>query len=180
MKIFFVTGNENKLKEARTILDNHEIEGILMDLSEIQAINVIDIVKNKAKNAFDKIQKPILVEDTGIYIKDWNDFPGALIKWMMKTVGCNGIYKMLSQFENKESYAETILCYYDGNEFQVFTGKINGKIVEPRGETNFGWDPIFEPQGFKKTFAEMSEQEKNHISMRKIALEKLNNFLKKN
>ncbi len=176
-KIYFVTGNEGKLKEAREILKT-EIEAISIDLPEIQALEVLDVVKDKAQRAYNEIKKPVLIEDTGVYIKDWNNFPGALIKWMMKTVDCEGIVKMIEPFENKDAYAETVLCYYDGEKFNIFNGKIEGKIVSPRGKNGFGWDPIFEVEKNSKTFAEMTDDEKNSISMRKIAFEKLREFLK--
>jgi len=179
MDIHFITGNENKLKEVKEIL-NIDIKSKAIDLPEIQALNGIEIVKDKAERAFNKIQKPVLVEDTGVYIEGWNNFPGALIKWMMKTLDCKGISKMIQPFENKKAFAETIFCLYNGQDFNIFQGKINGKIVEPRGETNFGWDPIFEVEQTGKTFAEMTSQEKNNLSMRKIALEKLKEFLKNN
>lgn len=175
-KIYFVTGNEGKLREAREILDT-EIESFSINLPEIQALEVLEVVKDKAQRAYDEIKKPVLIEDTGIYVESWNNFPGALIKWMMKTLDCQGIAKIIQPFENKNAYAETIVCFYDGEEFNIFIGKTEGKIVSPRGENGFGWDPIFEVGDSSKTFAEMTNEEKNNISMRKIALEKLKEFL---
>jgi XTP/dITP diphosphohydrolase len=169
----FVTSNENKLREAREIL-GFEIERLDLDLVEIQSIDVKEVVKDKALRAFDKIKKPVIVEDTGLFVNSWKGYPGALVKWMLKTVEVEGFCKKLDGFGDRSSYAETVICYYDGVEFKFYTGRVEGLISDtPRGETNFGWDPIFIPKGYDKTFAELGSSEKNKISMRKIAFEKL-------
>jgi len=178
-KIYFVTGNFNKLKEARKIL-GIEIESICLNIPEIQAIKVTDVVKEKAKYAYKKIKQKILIEDTGVYFEGMNRFPGALIKWLINSVGNEGIVKLLSKFKNKNAYAETILCLYDGKKFEIFSGRIKGKIVGIRGNNGFGWDPIFEVEKMKKTFAEMTDEEKNNCSMRKNAFEKMKKFLNLN
>ncbi|MDP3027672.1 MAG: non-canonical purine NTP pyrophosphatase, partial [Nanoarchaeota archaeon] len=115
---------------------------------------------------------------TGLFIEAWNNFPGALIKWLLKTVGNKGICKMMENEKNRNVKAKTYFCLYNGKKYEVFAGEIKGKVPsKPKGKTNFSWDPIFIPNNFKKTFAEMSQEEKNAISMRKIALEKLRKFL---
>jgi len=80
--------------------------------------------------------------------------------------------------ENRKAKAQTIIGYFDGEEYKSFVGEVTGKIAEkPKGPDNFGWDIIFIPKGFSETFAEMGKEKKNAISMRKIALEKLKEFL---
>lgn len=175
MKLKFVTSNENKLKEASSILE-FEIENEPIDLTEIQDIGVEKIVENKIKEAYTKIKKPVIVEDTGLYLNSINGFPGALVKWVLKTIGDKGIYDLVKDKE-KSAYAKTSIGYYDGNELKIFSGTIKGQITEPKGSTNFGWDTIFKPEGWKKSFSEMPKEEKNKISMRKKAFEKLKNYL---
>jgi XTP/dITP diphosphohydrolase len=76
--------------------------------------------------------------------------------------------------------AQTVIGYFDGKKYKSFVGEIEGKISQsPRGKNNFGWDSIFIPKGYKKTFAQMQSKEKNQISMRKIALEKFKKFIKR-
>ncbi len=179
MEIYFVTTNKNKLKEAQDIL-KRKIKRIDLDIPEIQDISVKKVIKDKAKKAYDKIKKPVLVEDTGLYIKSLNNFPRALIDWMLKTIENNGIFSLLKNSKNKKACAETCLCLYNGKEFHIFSGKINGTIVKPKGKSNFGWDPIFKPGGYNITFAEMTMKEKNKISMRKKAFVKLKKYLEKN
>ena len=171
MAIYFVTSNENKLKEAEAIL-KRRINQINLE------IDVEKVVKDKARKAFKIIKKPVLVEDTAFCIEAWNNFPGALIKWMLKTIGNKGICKLQKE-KNRNIIVKTCYCLYNGKKFNIFIGELKGKIpLEPKGKTGFGWDPIFVPDGHKKSFAEMSREEKNQISMRKIALEKLRKFLK--
>jgi len=174
--VCFVTGNQNKLKEANEIL-GFVIEHADIDLSEIQSIIVSEVVKHKAIEAYKQLGKPVLVEDVGVYIVSWNNYPGALIKWLLKSVGVEGIAHMMKNFKNKDAYAEANLCYFDGRKCHIFVGRVKGKIVEPRGKTNFDWDPIFEVDKTNKTYAEMTTREKNNISHRKMAFEKFREFL---
>ena len=177
MELLFVTGNENKLKEISQIL-GFEVKGVKIDLPEIQDIEVDNIIEYKARDAYEKVKKPVVIEDTGLYFESMNGFPGALIKWILKSVDNGGIIKILKNMENKRAYAKTSIGYFDGNEFRIFSGIIKGEICEePRGENGFGWDKIFQPDGYNKTFAEMTNEEKNNISMRKIAFEKFREFL---
>lgn len=163
MDIIFVTGNANKAREAERIL-GIGIETSDLDIHEIQAIDVEEVVKDKAIRAFDILKKPLIVEDTGLYFKDFNGFPGALIKWMIKNMGRDNMARL---FSGREVVAEACICYYDGNEMEIFKGSIDGKISqEPMGGSGFGWDPIFIPKNSSRTFAEMSAEEKNAISHR--------------
>jgi len=175
MEIYFVTINKNKHREFEQIL-GMRLKRIRLDLDEIQSIEVEKVVEHKTKQAFEKIKKPVIVEDTGLYFKAWNGLPGALAKFFDKTIGYGNLCKLLKG--NREAWAETVIGYFDGKRFRKFKGKVLGRISqEPRGNNNFGWDIIFVPTGFKKTFAEMTSEEKNKISMRRIALEKLRRFL---
>jgi XTP/dITP diphosphohydrolase len=177
MKIYFVTSNKNKLREVQKIL-NRRLEGINLEIPEVQAVDGTDVVQDKAKSAYHKIRKPILVEDTGLYIKAWKGFPGALIKWLMEYRGVDGICKMLENETDRSAYAQAVVCLYDGKRFKNFIGRVDGSIVsKPKGKNNFGWDPIFRPNGYRKTFAEMSEDQKNTISHRRRALGKLKRYL---
>lgn len=179
--MFFVTSNKNKLREFEEIL-GIKLDQIEIDLEEIQEIEVEKVVEHKALEAYEKVGKPIIVEDTGLYIEAWQGFPGALAKWVGKTIGFEDIPAMLilrtSDVLNMSAYAKTIVGYYDGNRLEFFEGKICGTISEKaKGDSGFGWDPIFIPEGHKKTFAEMTSDEKNAISMRRLALEGLKGFL---
>lgn len=107
--------------------------------------------------------------------------PGPYIKHFLEPLGPSGLVKMLAAFDDKSGYAQCTFAYCSGvpgEEPQVFVGKKSGTIVPPRVTSGFGWDPIFQPDGFSETFAEMDKSVKGKISHRFLALEKLIAFLK--
>jgi non-canonical purine NTP pyrophosphatase (RdgB/HAM1 family) len=177
MKILFITGNPNKLKEAKEIVS--EIEGCDIDLPEIQELEPKKILEYKLEEA--KKHKPninLMVEDLSLEINGMNGLPGPLIKWFLKSVGREGVWKLAKTFGNQEAVARLTLGFSDKNgKNKYFEGVVNGKIVEPKGESDFGWDPIFQPDGYDKTYAEMGMGEKNKISHRRKALDKLKEYL---
>ncbi|MBU4502313.1 MAG: RdgB/HAM1 family non-canonical purine NTP pyrophosphatase [Nanoarchaeota archaeon] len=179
-EITFITGNEHKLREAIEILGVN-IQQKSIDLPEIQSVELKPVIEAKLKGAYEILQKPVIVEDVGFFSESLNGLPGALIKWFIETLGRDGIVKILEPFDNKKV---TVVCAVgyteDGETIHVFEGKVNGIVVPKRGESGFGFDPIFEPEGHSKTFAEMSAEEKNAISHRGRAFEKFKEFLEKN
>ena len=175
---FFATKNENKLREVNEILGRN-LEQVSVELFEPQGVKVEDVVREKAEDAFHKTGKFVLVEDTSLEFVAWNGLPGALIKWFLDTVGNDGILKMLDGDTNRKAIAKTAVGFFDGAQARVFVGEISGTIPEAiRGTGGFGWDPIFIPEGHEKSFAEMTSAEKNAISMRKLALERMKAELK--
>ena len=99
----------------------------------------------------------------------------------MNSVGREGLWKMVQNFDHS-AYAQCIFAFCESPEAEpvIFIGKCEGKIVAPRGENMFGWDPVFQPDGFEGTFAEISAEEKNKISHRGRALEQVKAFLDSN
>lgn len=176
MTIYFVTSNGNKFREAKSIL-HMNIKQLRIEIEEIQSLDVAEVVKDKAAKAYKSVKKPVIVEDTGLYITALNGFPGALIKWVLESIGNQGLCNMLKG-KNRGAYAETVICLYNGKSAITFKGRINGTITKtPAGKTGFGWDRIFRPKGHSMTFAQMGPEEKNRISMRMIALKKLERYL---
>lgn len=170
---FFATKNKNKLQETNKIL-GLSLKQLEIDLVEPQATEVEVVVKEKAKTAFLKTNQPVLVEDTSLGFLAWRGLPGALIKWFLKTVGNEGIIKMLENETDRRAVVKSAFGFCAGDEVKIYIGEIKGEIArEERGENGFGFDQIFIPKNYKKTFAEMTKEEKNQISMRKIALQKL-------
>jgi len=176
MKIIFLTGNQGKLSEATSIIP--EIEGMEIDLPEVQEIDAKKIIENKLKEAAKQLEDNLIVEDTSLYLDGLGGLPGPLIKWFMKTIGNEGLVKIANSFSNKAE-ARTWIAYLNNGKVEFFEGVIKGTIVEPRGENGFGWDAIFQPEGYEKTFAEMTMEEKNELSMRKIAFQRLKDYLNK-
>jgi non-canonical purine NTP pyrophosphatase (RdgB/HAM1 family) len=176
MDILLATGNEHKIREFQQLLDR-PVQPIKVELAEIQAVEVKAVIEAKVREAYQLVGKPVFVEDTGLAFAAWNGLPGALIRWFLDRVGNEGLCQMLQSYEQTAATAETCIGYFDGNECHIFRGVVTGQIVRtPRGSGGFGWDPIFVPDGWEKTFAEMTE-EKNLISMRKLAVAQLKAFL---
>jgi non-canonical purine NTP pyrophosphatase (RdgB/HAM1 family) len=119
-----------------------------------------------------------IVEDTGFYLDCIPGLPGPLIKWFLKTIGREGIYEICKKFDNYKATGVTMIGYRGKQgEIKFFKGEVKGNVVLERGEDGFGWDPVFVPEGEERTFAEMSREEKNEISMRRKAFEELRGYL---
>lgn len=182
MDLVFITGNPDKLREAREILgENFQIHNKTIDTEEIQEIDGTRVVIKKAQDAFNLLKTPLFVEDTSFYIVAWKGLPGALIKWFLKSVGTTGILEMLKNYKNRNAIEQTAIAYHDGINTRIFEGSTNGIVSEkPAGSNGFGWDDIYIPAGSGKTQAEMTIEEKNKVSSRRKALEKLKEYLIKN
>ncbi len=173
--IYFITGNIGKLSEAKSVIS--DIEEYDIDLPEIQEVNAHAIIRAKLLEGLKHKKGEFIVEDTSLYFDVLNGLPGPLIKWFLKTIGNEGLYNLVEKLGNNKAQAKTIIGYAkDAEHIEFFEGVVEGEIVESAG-TGFGWDPIFKPLGHDRTFAEMSSEEKNQISMRKIAFEKLKKHL---
>ena len=176
MKLYFITGNKNKLKEIQAILP--QVEQLNIDLPEIQSLDAKEIIEAKLQEALAHKKAGFIVEDTSLYFDCLNGLPGPLIKWFMKSMGNTGLYEIAKKFKNTKATAKTIIGYASSSRnIQYFEGIIEGNIITPQGKTDFGWDPIFQPEGYSKSFAEISPSEKNKISMRRLAVNKLKTFL---
>jgi len=176
-RLLFVTSNAGKLREVEAIL-GAPVDQLALDLPEIQALDVEVVVREKARLAFDRVGRPVLVEDTGLSLDALRGLPGALVRWFLATIGPAGICALLPPDADRGATARTAVAYCDGGEVDVLTGETRGIVVPtPRGEGGFGWDPIFQPLGATKTFAEMDQAEKNVYSMRRRALERLRDRL---
>ena len=169
----FITSSANKLAEVERLLGRSLVQASL-PLEEIQAIDLETVVRHKAHQAHARLGQPVLVEDTGLAFAAWNGLPGALIKWFLAALGPKGICKLLRDETHRAATATTLFGYCNGSEYHVFAGTVSGVIPEaPRGTNGFGWDAIFQPLGSARTFAEMAPEEKDHFSMRRLALEQL-------
>ncbi|KAH7393117.1 inosine triphosphate pyrophosphatase-like protein [Cadophora sp. MPI-SDFR-AT-0126] len=173
----FITGNRNKLTEVKAILgDTVDLQSQALDLVEIQG-TIEEISADKCRRAAAAVNGPVLVEDTCLCFHALKELPGPYIKWFLEALGHQGLNDMLAAFPDKSAQAVCTFAYCEGpgHEPIIFQGRTDGKIVPARGPTNFGWDPIFEYEG--KTYAEMDKVEKNKISHRFRALEKLKKWL---
>ncbi|KKU03311.1 MAG: Ham1 family protein [Candidatus Amesbacteria bacterium GW2011_GWB1_47_26] len=176
--IYFATANEGKLKEASAIL-GIEVLGCGLDIAEIQSLDPIKVAVQKAKDYYLKLQKPILVEDVSLAFAALNGLPGPYINDFSKALGNTGLLELLVSKSVRSATAQTTLVFIDASQQEhVFMGKIKGTIAPaPTGDNGFGWDPIFIPQGHTKTFAQMTDAEKNTCSMRALAFQEFKTWI---
>ena len=185
--ITFITGNKKKLEEFLSIVtgtvleDKFNITNKSFDLDELQGTPEF-IASRKAVEATQHTDTAVMIEDVSLCFNALKGLPGPYIKDFLGKIGREGLPKLLAGFDDKTAYAQCTFafCQGKGHEPLLFIGRCPGKIVEPQGDNAFGWDPIFMPDGFDKTFAEISMEEKNKISHRGLALEKVKGFLMDN
>lgn len=178
MHLYLITGNKHKFLEFKAAIP--QVEQLDLDLIEIQEIDAQKVITAKLTEAFKYKQGEFIVEDTSLYLEGLSGLPGPLVKWFLKTIGNEGLANLTDKLENPNAIATSLIGYAKSiKDVYFFEGKVSGTITAPRGTHGFGWDPIFQPQRHHKTFAEMTEKEKNNlnVNMRKIAILKLTKLL---
>jgi XTP/dITP diphosphohydrolase len=176
VKITFVTGNEHKAQEAAGIMSGIAIvEHVSLECPEIRDESVEVVARGKAEFAYTTLGCPVICDDTGFFVHALNGFPGSCAAYVQKTIGSEGILQLLSDKDDKSAWFETGIAYADSDGVQVFIGRLEGNVVEPRGSGGFGYDSIFEVNG--RTLAEMTAEEKNQVSHRSLGFLALREWL---
>ena len=176
IEIRFVSSNPHKIAEAKQILEGDNIRVLKSDLKieELQTTDTLKLVQDKLLKAYRQIGRPLFVEHTGLYLEHLDGLPGGLTQIFWDTLQADRFAELFGKLApNTTAIAKTAIAYCDGRRIYDFSGEITGNITaEPRGSRTFQWDCVFQPAGYAKTFAELGE-EKNKISMRRAALDKL-------
>jgi non-canonical purine NTP pyrophosphatase (RdgB/HAM1 family) len=177
-KLILVSSNPNKAIEAERILGMPLLR-VAIGLPEIQAADVEDVTRYKLEVARTKGYGRLLVEDVSLGFDQLGNFPGPFVRWLLEAAGGTGLAVVAYALRDRSARAECCVAYWDGTAGHVFRGACAGEIlVEPRGDQRFGWDAWFQPRGSKKTFAEMSPEEKDQLSHRGDAYRKLAEHLR--
>lgn len=173
--IVVVTSNKGKIAEINAILGtNHKISTI--DVPEIQSLDLDEVITAKAKSAYEKIKKPVLVTDVSLEIEGLNGLPGPFVKFFLKTLGEEKTVKLVKG--SKKTKVTDAVAIYDGKTLKIFKGVVWGKVIpKSKGTNGFGFDFVFIPDGYHKTYSQMPTALKNKISHRAKALEKLKAYL---
>ena len=176
--LVFVTSNLNKVREAEAVL-GRSLDHRALDLPEIQSLDLVEVVRSKAAAAWERIGRPVLVEDTALELAGLDGFPGPLVRWLLTCVGPDGIGRIAHSFDDSRATARCLLCATDGTVEALGEGVVEGRIAaRPRGGLGFGWDSVFVPEDAgNRTYGEMADEEKNRISHRRRAFEALRNAL---
>lgn len=192
----YVTTNDGKVREAEEYLD--QVASAALEYTEIQAETLDPIAAHGAREAFRRLDTPIIVDDAGLFVRALDGFPGPYSAFVETTLGIERVWDLVEPLDDHRGSFRCVLAYCDGGGFaaspdpidrdervaaaasgadedeslpvKLFEGTVRGRLVAPRGEGGFGYDPIFEYDG--RTFAEMSAAEKNALSHRGRALER--------
>jgi len=156
----FITGNQNKADYLAKIL-GMELEHQKIELDEIQSANPLEIIEHKVRQAYEIAKRPVLVEDVSLVFNALNGLPGPFIKFFVDSKdGLESLCRMLDGFDDRSAYGSVIYGYFDGKDLKFIEGRLSGTIAShPRGEGGYGWDKIFEPEGYDGlTRAELSPE----------------------
>ncbi|MGB0403419.1 MAG: RdgB/HAM1 family non-canonical purine NTP pyrophosphatase [Salibacteraceae bacterium] len=187
-EIIFATNNAHKLREVQTLLGNKFELLSLKDIGFNEEIpetqpTIEGNATQKAEYIFNRYKKTVFADDTGLEIEALNGEPGV---YSARYAGlecsfednCNKVLKNLEGVSNRKARFKTVISYLENGKEIQFEGIVNGVILENyHGEKGFGYDPIFLPDGHKESFAEMTLEQKNAISHRGLAVQKLVNHL---
>lgn len=168
--VTFITGNLNKVKHLEVQLDQ-QITHVKLDLSEIQSLDINEIVEHKVRQAYELVQEPVLVEDGSLEFCALGRLPGPFIRFFNEELTPETMCRMLDSL-SRRAIARATFGYFDGTEVRLFHGKLEGEIGDhPRGEHGWHWDTIFIPEGSTLTRAEMSpeEYEMTYLAIRPVA-----------
>ena len=171
--ITFITGNKHKVIEAENIFKDYDINLEHIDLGYCEPQGTLEEVAiSGAKYASRKLNKPVIVEDAGLFIKALKGFPGTYSSYVQETLGNQGILKLLDGVNDRYAEFRSVIGYCAPNsEPKIFLGKVIGEIaVEEKGDLGFGYDPILYIPEYNLTMAEMEPELKNKISHRFKAL----------
>jgi non-canonical purine NTP pyrophosphatase (RdgB/HAM1 family) len=161
-----VTGNPGKLAEARRLAGD-DLEAVALDLPEIQSLDLLEVLRAKADEAWRRLGRPLVVEEAGLELAAFNGFPGPLVKWMLDAVGPGGIARAAAALGDVRGTARCALLYRREDGDTIAEGAARGTLVLPgRGGHGFGWDEVFLPEGETRTFGELAGAEKDAVSHR--------------
>jgi inosine triphosphate pyrophosphatase len=151
--VTFITGNQNKADIFAKYM-GADIEHQKIELDEIQSLSLREVTEHKLKQAYSILKSPVLVEDTGCSYDAFGNFPGPFVKWFVQELGVEGLCR-LADGRDRGCVVEICYGYYDGKIMEFFEGGVHGTITKhPRGESGFGWNSIFIPDGSSLTYAE--------------------------
>ena len=187
--LYFITGNNNKFNEIKNLFQkedlNYELKQNKIKTTEIQAHSIKEVALFKLNSVRRKLTHSYFIEDAGFFVDEpLNGFPGVYSNYVLKTIGNKGILDLIRDYEDTKAHFETVIALYflQFDEILIFEGRVEGTLANTiRGRGGFGFDPIFIPKELPdRTFAELTVEEKNSVSHRGKAWNKLVEFLKDN
>jgi XTP/dITP diphosphohydrolase len=180
-KIYYVTGNRSKFLEASSILKSEKMKLVQknIELTEPQTHDQRKIVLEKARQAYEKMRKPVIVDDVALYFNAYPSFPGTFTKFLFPVLGYDGIRRLLKG-QTKSAFFEILVCYKDRKVCKIFSGAWKGKILDnSSSKINPDWpyNSIFVPNGYSMPLSEIPNEERFRKSHRWKAFQKLMRYL---
>ncbi len=187
MKLYFATGNQKKCDEVKSNMPNWiELKCQKINLPEKQTLDLVEISYQKALVAFNKLKKPVIVDDTGFYLEAYNNFPWPLAKYVMEGIGYKG-FKRLVEWVSPKAKFVAVISYMDSNLLEPvsFIWEMPGELdfsdmdkeIDPKVKKYFPYNLIFRPRGSKKLYRRFDEEQTKAISHRAKAIKKLLTWL---
>jgi XTP/dITP diphosphohydrolase len=177
-EVTFVSSNPGKWPEVRDVLASYGVTSRWQrrTLPEPQAETLAEVVRSKLEAA-GAGPSYRLIEDSGLFIPSLGGFPGVYSAHFLKIWGFGPIFELL-RHRDRTAYFQAVAGLRHGSKRWTFTGEVHGRIAaRPSGTNGFGYDPIFVPTGWRRTFADGPIEEKNRISHRARAIQKVGEFL---
>ena len=183
MTLIFVTSNKHKFEEVGEIASRlgFNVEQCNVGPVEIQADTLEEVASYSAIEAVAALGAPCFVEDAGLFVRPLNGFPGPYSNFVFRTIGNDGIIRLLDGKEDRRAEFRSAVAYCEpGGKPKVFSGMVEGTLAaSTRGKLGFGFDPLFIPsEGDGRTFAEMTMAEKNRFSHRARSVDSFLNWFK--
>jgi len=176
-KLLIATGNKGKVQELEDIL-RIPLEIASIEIDEVQSMDLEYVSRRKTEEAYKILKRPVITDDVGVFIEAWNQFPGPFVKYANEIMGLKKILDILKNEKNRNVIVRSAVSYHDGKKIHTFIGEVKGTIaLEERGTDGWGFDPIIIPSGKTQTYAEMGFKNKNKLSHRRKAFDKLKEFL---
>ena len=179
--VWMATGNHHKFEEAREVLSEMgvELRHLKVDRVEIQADDLATIAVFSLDQLAESKERPVVVEDAGLFINRFGGFPGPYSSYVLDTIGLEGILKLMEGVGERAASFNSVVAFKHREEYKCFHGTVQGRIAHSiRGTAGFGYDPIFIPdKGDGRTFGEMKSEEKNALSHRARAFRAFGEWL---
>jgi non-canonical purine NTP pyrophosphatase (RdgB/HAM1 family) len=169
-EVVFITGNQKKADYLAKYL-GYPVSHRKVELDELQSLDLKTIVEHKARQAYEIVKKPVIVEDVSLEFAALGGLPGPFIRFFVDKVDDRVICDMIHG-RSRSATARCVFGYYDGKQLQLFEGSMPGTIAEsPAGGGGYGWDTFFIPQGYSLTRAELSEEDdqKTYVQIKPFA-----------
>ncbi len=170
MPVTFITGNQSKADYLARYL-GLPVDHVKLDLDELQSMDLKEIVGHKARQAYEHVKAPVIVEDVSLEFEALGGLPGPFIKFFVERMPFDAICQLLDG-KSRKATAKCVFGYYDGETLKLFEGAMDGEVAQaPMGNGGYGWDKIFIPAGYTQTRAQMNEvdDQKTYLQIKPFA-----------